>query len=534
MSGEALQNGIVHSGASAPASGAFGRHVSIEERRRLVAESLRVGNPGNNSRELPSQADPRHDCQIELAVDDIRPYENNPRRAGNTRFAEIKESIRSSGIRSPLTVTRRPGEDHFIVEAGGNTRLLAIQQLWSETRDARFQKLIVLFRPWRSESHVLTSHLIENELRGEMTFWDKASGVAALKARLEAEKGNALSLRQLEDEMKALGLCVNTATLAHCLFATERLRTLGEAVADLSGLDVKTMQPRLNVMKRYAHTHASFAEDDLYATVFEPVFRRNADEYRQTQTFSASAVCRACEEALARQLGEPVAQVRMALDAPTRSPQASPATPPARGGVDRPVQSAAIAPTALAESSRSESAVSTANAGTVVSGRQVQAGDALPPVDENPTVFSRIIEHVQSFAGLAGIGECLRLHAAAPLGFYMDPLPVPDDEDFLPPSRQQAWWLLAFIAGQLDHSASVAVPEGSTEGDPATNDGGGRALGDPQNAFAFDAAFFGWLVDADDDGATAFWNLLGLVRESRASTFTPRALNSAIVAAGDA
>ncbi|MBI2293408.1 MAG: ParB N-terminal domain-containing protein [Betaproteobacteria bacterium] len=250
MSGEALQNGIVHNGASAPASGAFGRHVSIEERRRLVAESLRVGNPGNNSRELPSQADPRHDCQIELAVDDIRPYENNPRRAGNTRFAEIKESIRSSGIRSPLTVTRRPGEEHFIVEAGGNTRLLAIQQLWSETRDARFQKLIVLFRPWRSESHVLTSHLIENELRGEMTFWDKASGVAALKARLEAEKGSALSLRQLEDEMKALGLSVNTATLAHCLFATERLRTLGEAVADLSGLDVKTMQPRLNVMTR--------------------------------------------------------------------------------------------------------------------------------------------------------------------------------------------------------------------------------------------------------------------------------------------
>ena len=251
MSGEALQNGIVHSGVSAPASGAFGRHVSIEERRRLVAESLRVGNPGNKSRELPIQADPRHDCQIELAVDDIRPYENNPRRAANARFAEIKESIRSSGIRSPLTVTRRPGEDHFIVEAGGNTRLLAIQQLWSETRDTRFQKLIVLFRPWRSESHVLTSHLIENELRGEMTFWDKANGVVALKAQLEDEKGRALSLRQLEEELKAVGFSVNTATLTHYLYATTRLRILGDAVPVLSGLDVKTIQPRLNLMKRY-------------------------------------------------------------------------------------------------------------------------------------------------------------------------------------------------------------------------------------------------------------------------------------------
>ena len=53
----------------------------------------------------------------------------------------------------------------FVVEAGGNTRLLAIRQLWAETREPRFHKLGVLFRPWRSESHVLTAHLIENEQR---------------------------------------------------------------------------------------------------------------------------------------------------------------------------------------------------------------------------------------------------------------------------------------------------------------------------------------------------------------------------------
>ena len=485
MSGEALRNGIVDIGVAASASGTSGRHVSIEERRRLVAESLRVGNPGNKSGELPRQADPRHDCQIELAVNDIRPYENNPRRARNTKFADIKESIRSSGIRNPLTVTRRPGDEHFIVEAGGNSRLLAVQQLWSETRDTRFQKLVVLFRPWRSESHVLTSHLIENELRGEMTFWDKANGVVALKARLEAEKGRALSLRQLEDEMKGLGLSVNTATLAHYLFASERLRTLGQAVADLSGLDVKTMQPRLNLMKRYAQTRATLDEADLYAMVFEPVFRDAADQYRQSRAFSASEVCRACEVALALRLGEPVAQLRLALDSP----------------------------------SRSESPVSTANT-VEPSGRPVQTADAFASNDEKPKVFSRIIEQVRLFAGLAGIGDCLRLHGALPLGYYMDALPVPDDEESLPPSRQQAWWLLALVARQLDHSVSMDVRGNATEGDS-------------QNPCAFAAAFFGWLVDANDDRATAFWNLLGLVRESRASTSTPRVLTSAIVASGD-
>ena len=46
---------------------AIGRRPSLEERRLIVAQSLRVGNPGNNARDLPTQADPRHDCQIELA-----------------------------------------------------------------------------------------------------------------------------------------------------------------------------------------------------------------------------------------------------------------------------------------------------------------------------------------------------------------------------------------------------------------------------------------------------------------------------------
>ena len=83
MSGESNERGETGVLAAVAAGSMRGRPTSIEERRRLVAESLQVGNPLNRAKDLPEQADPRHDCQIELKVEDIRPYEYNPRRANN-------------------------------------------------------------------------------------------------------------------------------------------------------------------------------------------------------------------------------------------------------------------------------------------------------------------------------------------------------------------------------------------------------------------------------------------------------------------
>jgi hypothetical protein len=351
---------------------------------------------------------------------------------------------------------------------------------------------VVLFRPWRCESHVLSSHLIENEQRGEMTFWDKATGVVALKSRLEAEKGHVLSLRQLEGELRGLGLSVNTATLAHYLFATERLRTLGESAPELSGLDVKTMQPRLNAMKRHAQSRASQTEEDLYASIFEPVFRQFADEYPQTRSFSAAAVCEACEEALARQLGEPVAQLRHALDSSSRFPRAG-------AELCVPTPLAALA----ARAAPDDASVSTANSSPSQPGDGLQPGTAHPAIPSH-TPAEQLIEHVRVFAAIAGIADCVRLHPAAPLGYYLEALPI---ADLGAPARRRAWCLLAGISGQLDH-ATPTQP--------------------------LDATFLCWLVDADDEGASAFWNILSLVRKSRGAGRRPHVANDSAPAPGHA
>ena len=429
--------------------------ASVDEHRRRVAASLQVGNPSNHARDLPALRDPPTDCQLELTVDQIQPYEHNPRRASNAKFDDIKESIRTSGLRTPLTVTRRPGESHFIVEAGGNTRLLALQQLWAETRDPRFRDLVVLFRPWRSETHVLTAHLIENEQRGDLTFWDKAAGVVALKDRLEAEQGRALSLRPLEDALYGLGLSVNPATLAHYRFARERLRTLGAAVTDLSGLDVKTLQPRLNALKRYAQTRASMTEDELYAQIIEPVFLQIAGQYPHTRTFSVAATCAACENALTRHLGENVDALRQGT---------------ARGSEGDPV-------------SRTPNAANTVTAGSA------PAVSGTVPGRATGSPMDGFRNCVRAFAALTGLSGYVEPMPDVPTGYRFAALPLTDPGS---PARQRAWWLLAGVCGQLEPDAILPV--------------------------SFDGAFLTWLADPGDAAATAFWAVLTALRQARSAS----------------
>lgn len=427
--------------------------VSLDERRRRVTESLLVGNPRNDARDLTGANELQGEAQIELSIDEIHPYENNPRRAANAKFDDIKESIRTSGLRSPLIVTRRPGEAHFIVEAGGNTRLRALRELWAETRDPRFHKLVVLLRPWRSESHVLTSHLIENEQRGEMTFWDKACGIVALKARLEAEQDRSLSLRPLEDALHELGLSVNTATLALQLFATERLRTLGEAVTGLCGLDVKTIQPRLNALKRYAQARTSITEDELYAQVFEPVFGRFAQQGTQRAPFSVAAVCEACEVALAQHLEEPVDGLRAVL---------KPAA--ARGAEAHATNSTtAVAGTSGVEVNRAERKDRTA---------QVER-----------SAQDELLARAKHFADMAGLGDALHREPKSATGLRLS---APRTEDRSRPERERAWWLLASLFNELD--AEAPAPP------------------------SVDSGFVRWLTHPEDESAVAFWELLACAR----------------------
>jgi ParB family protein of integrating conjugative element (PFGI_1 class) len=146
---------------------------------------------------------------ILVGLDEIQPYEHNPRHAPNPEYDRIRDSIRAQGLDQPLVITQRPGAAHYIVQAGGNTRLLILKALYAETQDARFAQVPCLCKPWRRESDVLLAHLWENDLRGNLNFIDKARAVFETKALLAKElELDELSQRRLEVE------CIRRVTVS--------------------------------------------------------------------------------------------------------------------------------------------------------------------------------------------------------------------------------------------------------------------------------------------------------------------------------
>lgn len=131
--------------------------------------------------ELERLSDPVIDTPMLVTLEQLRPYEHNPRFIRNPLFDDIKASIRERGLDQPPPITRRPGETYFIIRNGGNTRLAILGELWQETHDERFFRIHCLFRPWSNEITALLGHLAESDLHGQLTFIERALAVAKLK-----------------------------------------------------------------------------------------------------------------------------------------------------------------------------------------------------------------------------------------------------------------------------------------------------------------------------------------------------------------
>lgn len=151
-----------------------------------------------------------------VTLDRLRAYEHDPRVTRNPAYEDIKASIRERGLDAPPAITKRPGEAHFIIRNGGNTRLAILRELWAETKQDRFFRIACLFRPWpeRGEIAALTGHLAENELRAGLTFIERALGVEKARRLYEQEAGSKLSQSELARRLTADGYPVQQSHIS--------------------------------------------------------------------------------------------------------------------------------------------------------------------------------------------------------------------------------------------------------------------------------------------------------------------------------
>lgn len=180
---------------------------------------------GSKSPVKPGQS-PKADTPqpMRLEITCLKAYEYNPRRGENPEYDRIKASIRTDGMDQPLVITRRPGESDYVVGAGGNTRLHILRALYQETGEDRFYWVDCLFKPWRQESSLLLAHLRENDLRGPLSFIDKARAVFEAKRLLEQEMGrDNLSQRQLATMLRDRGYSLSHGLISQMGYAVHTL-----------------------------------------------------------------------------------------------------------------------------------------------------------------------------------------------------------------------------------------------------------------------------------------------------------------------
>ncbi|AYC17838.1 hypothetical protein DZA65_00933 [Dickeya dianthicola] len=223
-----------------------------------------------------------------LTLDQLRPNPDNPRTSRNPRYDEIKASIRARGLDSLPKVTCDPeGAGEYIFSDGGNTRYKILCELWKETGDERFYRIHVVFKPWPGRLKCVIGHLAENEVRGDLSYIEKAVGVNNARKIWETELGRSVTLRELSDLLNQEGYPVHYSTISRM---EDTIRHLYPHLPNLldAGLPRLQVLSLLNLRSAAETTWKkfSFTADTDPVFSFDEAFARTCVNFDNIDTYS--------------------------------------------------------------------------------------------------------------------------------------------------------------------------------------------------------------------------------------------------------
>lgn len=240
----------------------------------LINSSLLVANPTQTGMNLNTAPQNMSGMFLNLSVNDIDFFDKNPRRQHDEElYGQIKASIRASGVQHPVHVTRRPDSSKYILAQGGNTRLKIVKELYEETSDARFASIPCIYIEYTNDEDIQIAHLIENEQRADMVFWDKACAYAEIRDMLQEKSSETLGLRKLVDEFGKKGLSISLGAISLYFFATDHLSALGRFCNDLS------LSKSSAIRKQYNELLGQLASEHETGTAFADFWEATLDTW---------------------------------------------------------------------------------------------------------------------------------------------------------------------------------------------------------------------------------------------------------------
>lgn len=193
---------------------------------------------------------------MSVHIKQIRRYEDNPRQTRNRAFDEIKASIAAYGLDQPLIITRRPGEQFYVLSRGGGTRLEVLDELYDETKLPKYEFINVFFEEYKSELGIFVSHGIENLKRSDMTYFEVATFYVTLSHKIdesipEVMSGECkLSSREKTALINERGFSVDHARLLRYEYAVSLYNHIPRALK--SGLIRSEIEEIRRIQKHYS------------------------------------------------------------------------------------------------------------------------------------------------------------------------------------------------------------------------------------------------------------------------------------------
>ncbi len=161
---------------------------------------------------------------VQVSLEQIQPFRLNPRVIRNPGYEALKALFHTRGLDNPPVLTRRPGDEKYMLASGGNTRLAILNELWQETQDERYHRVCWPFRPrpetlstQQGKFQCLLDHLEESDLHNGLMFIERAEGILHLRDLYHEAGIGCLTQLTLAEQLTRDGYPVSLSQISRIL-----------------------------------------------------------------------------------------------------------------------------------------------------------------------------------------------------------------------------------------------------------------------------------------------------------------------------